>query len=104
MSGKKIDKILATGLTPIRSDKVDAPYIQQFPLILECRLIGSSEIGIHTHFIGEIIDVKADEDVLGANGMPDMSKVKPIIYAPEVRSYYNVGEPLGQAHSIGREI
>jgi flavin reductase (DIM6/NTAB) family NADH-FMN oxidoreductase RutF len=104
MSGKKIDKIHAAGLTPVRSEKVDAPYIQEFPLILECRLVGSSEIGIHTHFIGEIIDVLADDEVLDANGMPDILKVKPVIYAPEVRSYYSVGEPLGQAHSIGREI
>lgn len=102
-SGKNVDKFLVTGLTPVKGDKVDAPYIKEFPLILECKLISTSEIGIHTHFIGEIMDVKADESVLGENGMPDMLKVKPIVYASEVRSYYGIGQHLGQAHSIGKK-
>lgn len=41
------------------SEIVDAPYVGEFPLILECRLIHSLEIGLHTQFIGEIIDIKA---------------------------------------------
>ncbi len=102
-SGKNTDKFSATGLTPVKGDRVDAPFIKEFPLILECNLISSSEIGIHTHFIGEILDVKADESILGENGMPDMLKVKPILYAPEVRSYYGVGKYLGKAHNIGKK-
>jgi len=101
-SGKNMNKFSATGLTAVRGDKVDAPYIKEFPLILECKLISTSEIGIHTHFIGEIVDVKADESTLGENGMPDMLKVKPILYAPEARLYYGVGQNLGQAHDIGK--
>lgn len=103
-SGKSMDKFSATGLTAVKGDKVDAPYIKEFPMILECRLISSSEIGIHTQFIGQIIDAKADESVLGNNGLPDLSKVAPILYAPETRIYYGVGARLGQAHSIGKEI
>src|SRR5208337_3609437 len=101
-SGKNMNKFSGTGLTAVRGDKVDAPYIKEFPLILECKLISTSEIGIHTHFIGEIMDVKADESILGENGMPDILKVKPILYAPEVRLYYGVGQYLGQAHNIGK--
>jgi flavin reductase (DIM6/NTAB) family NADH-FMN oxidoreductase RutF len=78
----------------VQGDKVDAPYIKEFPLNLECRLISKSEIGIHTQFIGEIIDVNADESMLGGNGLPDMLKIKPIIYAPEVRLYYGIGKYL----------
>lgn len=103
-SGKNRNKFAGAGLTALKSDLVDAPYIQEFPLVLECKLIASSEIGIHTHFIGEIVDVKADEAVLGENGLPDIFKVRPIIYAPEVRSYHGIGEYLGQGHSIGKEL
>src|SRR4030043_1063863 len=39
VSGKNEDKFAATGLTPIKSDAVDAPYVDEFPLILECRVI-----------------------------------------------------------------
>ena len=104
VSGKTLDKFSVSGLTAVKSDKIDAPYIQEFPLILECRLLTTSEIGIHTHFIGEILDVKAEESVLGDDGLPDMLKVKPILYGPEIRCYYGVGEYLGRAHNIGKEM
>jgi flavin reductase (DIM6/NTAB) family NADH-FMN oxidoreductase RutF len=100
-SGRDLDKFSATGLTPTRSDVVDAPYIEQFPLVLECRLLQVVELGLHTQFVGEILDVKADESVLGNDGLPDMDKVRPIVFAPEKRGYHGVGEFLGQAFKIG---
>ena len=104
VSGKNVDKFATTEQTAIKSDKVDAPYIKEFPLILECKLLGSGEIGIHTHFIGEIMDVKAEESVLGDNGLPDMEKVRPLLFGPEIQSYYGVGKYLGKAFKIGKEI
>jgi hypothetical protein len=41
---------------------------------------------------------------LGENGLPDIEKVKPILYVPESMTYYGVGEFLGKAYSIGRGI
>ena len=49
-------------------------------MIIECKVIKVIEIGLHTEFIGEIIDVKADESVLDSNKMPDVEKLKPIIW------------------------
>ena len=103
-SGKKIDKFSATGLTPVKSDLVDAPYVKEFPLVLECILIHTHEIGLHTQFIGEIKDVKADKSVLDEKGLPDIEKVKPFTYVPEIRTYYGIGKYLGKAFSIGKEI
>jgi len=97
VSGRDEDKLKTAGLTAVKSDKVDAPYIKEFPVILECKLVQTSEIGIHTHFIGEIMDVKADESVLGDDGLPDILKVKPLIFTPEGRGYYGVGKYLGKA-------
>jgi flavin reductase (DIM6/NTAB) family NADH-FMN oxidoreductase RutF len=62
-SGKSVDKFKATGLTPVKSELVNAPYIQEFPMILECNLLHTFNIGLHTQFIGEIMDVKVDESV-----------------------------------------
>ena len=104
VSGKNVDKFAATGLTPVRSELVDAPYVMEFPLVLECNLLRTVEIGLHTQFIGEIIDVKADESVLGEGGLPDIEKVKPIVYAPEIRSYHGIGRNLGNAYSLGKTI
>ena len=103
-SGRNGDKFAATGLTPIGSDLVDAPYVKEFPLVLECKVIHTIEIGLHTQFIGEIMDVKADESVLGGRGLPLIEKVKPVVYCPEIQIYHAIGEYLGKGHSIGREI
>ena len=103
-SGKDTDKFRATSLTPVKGDLVDAPYVKEFPLVLECRLLQSTEIGLHTQFIGEIMDVKADEGVIGEGGVPDIEKVKPFIFSPEARVYHSVGKFLGNAFSIGRNI
>ncbi|MGB3399980.1 MAG: flavin reductase family protein [Candidatus Deferrimicrobiaceae bacterium] len=103
-SGRNVDKFAATGLTPVKSDLVDAPYVGEFPLVLECRLLRAVEIGLHTQFIGEILDVKADASVLGEEGLPDIEKVKPIVYSPEVGKYHGIGKFLGKAYSIGKSI
>ena len=103
-SGKKVDKFSATGLTPVKSDLVDAPYVKEFPLILECKVIKIVEIGLHTEFIGEIMDVKADSSVLNEKNLPDIEKVKPIICNIAGMTYHKVGDPVGKAFSIGKEI
>lgn len=99
VSGRDEDKFAKTGLTPVKSDLVDAPYIKEFPLIIECKVIQTVEIGLHTQFIGEIVDVKAEEDVL-TDGKPDIEKISPLIYAPEGRAYYGVGKKLGEAFKV----
>lgn len=103
-SGKTEDKLATSGLQPVRSSLVDAPYIDEFLLILECKLIHTFEIGLHTQFIGEILDVKADTSVLDDKGTPEIEKVKAVLFAPESRKYYGVGEFLGDAYSIGKGV
>ena len=104
VSGRDVDKFSAAGLTPVRSENVDAPYVAEFPFALECRLLHTVEIGLHTQFIGEIVDIKADEARLSESGELDIEKVRAILYAPDDRAYYGVGARLGQAFSIGRQI
>ena len=103
-SGRNGDKFKAAGITAVRSDKVDAPYIAEFPMVIECRLIGQIDVGIHIHFIGEILDVKVDEFVLGKDGLPDILKIDPILYAPENRVYHGVGPRVGAAFAIGKDL
>jgi flavin reductase (DIM6/NTAB) family NADH-FMN oxidoreductase RutF len=98
-----VEKFSATKLTPVKSDLVDAPYVNEFPLVLECKLLHTIEIGLHTQFIGEILDAKADDSVL-EKGVPDMKKVNPILLVPEAWLYYGVGNYLGKAFSLGKKI
>lgn len=104
VSGKEADKFAASGLTPVKSDLVNAPYVKEFPLVLECKVLHTLKIGLHTQFVGEIMDVKADEAVIGEKGLPEVEAVRPFSYAPESRGYYKIGSYLGKAFSIGREI
>ena len=103
-SGKEEDKFSVAGLTAVASSLVDAPYIDQFPMVLECSLVKTVELGLHTQFIGEILDLKVDESVLGSRGAPDAEKVRPIIYSPEVRRYYGLGGFLAKAFSVGKTL
>jgi len=104
VSGRDVDKFAVTGLSPVRSDLVDAPYVAEFPVILECRLLHTVEIGLHTQFIGEIVDVKADQAVLNDKGLPDAAKVKTFSYDPGTRSYFATGACLAQGFSIGWQL
>ena len=104
VSGRTEDKFSATGLTPVKSDLVDAPYVAEFPFALECKLLHTVEIGLHTQFIGEIVGIKADESVLAQGETFGIEKVKPILYAPDDRAYFGVGARLGDAFSIGKQI
>lgn len=103
-SGKKENKFETTGLTPVKSELVDAPYVAEFPMILECKVIHTYEIGLHTQFIGEIIDVKVEQDALNDAGLPDMVKVAPFIYGGEIQTYYRIGEEIGKAFKIGKDL
>jgi flavin reductase (DIM6/NTAB) family NADH-FMN oxidoreductase RutF len=88
----------------VRGEHVDAPYIQECPLVLECRVIHVFELGLRTQFVGQILDVKAEESVLGSDGAPDMAKIRPILFSPGDRRYYGVGPSLGLAFAVGKEI
>ena len=104
VSGRDVDKFAITGLTPVKSELVDAPYAAEFTVVLECRLLHIVEIGLHTQFIGEIIDVKADEDVFGEDGNLDIMKVKPLIYDTSRKGYHGVGPLLGKAFTVGKDL
>jgi len=103
-SGCDVDKFAATGFTPVRSELVDAPYAAEFPFVLECRLLHTLEIGLHTQFVGEIIDVKADAAMLGDDGMPDILKIKPLVFDTSHRGYHGIGPILGNAFAVGKEL
>ena len=104
VSGKNVDKFAMTGLTPIRSELVDAPYVKEFPVVIECKLLHIVEIGQHTQFVGEILDVKADAKVLDDKGELDVEKLRPFFFAPEANAYYGTGKRLGDAFSIGQAV
>lgn len=104
VSGAAVDKFAVAGWTPVRAEHVDAPFVGEAPLVIECRLSHTLELGVHTMIIGEIVDVKADEAVLDADGVPDIQKVRPLVYDPTRGRYLGVGPAVAKGFSIGREL
>jgi flavin reductase (DIM6/NTAB) family NADH-FMN oxidoreductase RutF len=105
VSGRDHDKFRETGLTPLKSEKVNAPLAAELPYSLECRLFQHHKLGLHTIFIGEIVGIQADKDVLGSKGLPDIEKTQAILYGGFGSShYFAVGEKLGKAFSVGKNL
>ena len=104
VSGRKADKFAVTGLTAVAAEFVDAPYVAEFPLVVECELVQVHELGLHTQFIGEIKDVKIDEGCLDAQGHIDLGKLDPVALALEAGGYFAFGELIGPAFAIGKGL
>jgi flavin reductase (DIM6/NTAB) family NADH-FMN oxidoreductase RutF len=102
-SGRDVDKFSEAKLTPIKGSMVDAPYVDEFPVVLECRVREVYELGLHTQFVGEIMDVKVEESVLNSEGKIDIEKVKPLIFSPGIGTYHGVGKKLADAFT-NREL
>ena len=86
---KNPDKCARAGLTPVRCGSIPAPRFAELPLTLECRLVSyDPSTGA---LVGDILNVTADEAVLGENGKPDFAKLSPLVFDPANASYYRVG-------------
>jgi len=102
-SGAKEDKLARTGLTAVRSELVDAPYVKEFSVAIECKLVHMQDLGLHTMFVGEILDVKGDPDVM-EDGRLDIAKIRPVIYDPARNRYFKVGEFLAKSFTAGKAL
>ncbi len=97
-SGKDVDKFKELGINAVKAEQTNAPYIEEFPVSIICKVIKTIEIGSHIQFIGEILDVLVDEDVCDAEGVPQMELIKPIVYDNATKSYFVVGDKSSKAY------
>lgn len=102
VSGNSVsDKLERAGLSVTASEFVNAPIINEFPMTIECKLLKFNEDGI---CIGEIVNVSADETVLGTDGLIDPLKLKAITYDPVHHTYIELGNKVGNAFSDGKKL
>ena len=95
------DKLERAGFHTTKSEFVDAPLIDELPMTLECKLIKVNEDG---NIIGEIVNVNAEDSVLGEDGMIDATKLQAISYDPVHNTYVKMGEKVGNAFSDGANL
>lgn len=96
------EKMLKTGWKAEKSAFVDAPLIQQLPMALECEMLSYDEDS--EMLIGRIVNVCAEESVLGEDGKIDVHKLAPISYDPVHHAYLTLGEKVGNAFSDGKQL
>lgn len=103
VSGNKVpDKFARAGFHAVASSFVDAPLIAELPMALECRLISyDSET---CRLVGSIVNVSADESVLGENGKVEVAKLQPITFDPMNHRYLALGEAVGYAFRDGLSL
>lgn len=101
VSGYKEDKIARYGVHVTKSEFVDAPVIEEYPLTLECRVVSIEDALGEVRIVGEVINMQADEAILNEQGEVDMDKLQPLSYDSSERSYRVLGETVGKAFKDG---
>ena len=91
-------------LTPVPAEHVDAPGIAECPVIVELTLSHTLELGSHTQFIGEIMDVKVDSACMREDGLPDPALIDPLLFAPLVQEYWAISQFEARAFSAGHAL
>ncbi|MPN50552.1 Flavoredoxin [bioreactor metagenome] len=69
---------------------------------MECNVIDIFQISEHTQIIGEILDIKVDDSCINNSGLPDIDKIKPLLFDPAASQYHVAGTAAGQAFSVGK--
>lgn len=103
VSGNDVpDKLEKAGLHTTRSEFVDAPLFDELPMAVECRLLSYDPS--NGHLVAEIVNVSADESVLGPDGKIDPEKLDPITFDPVNNTYRRLGEKVGNAFKDGAKL
>ena len=104
-SGNKIDdKFERTGYHAVKSVTVNAPIIEEFPVVMECELLEHLKDEHVSAIVGRIVNVKAEESVLDEKGKVDVLKLNAIMFDQFRNGYYMTGRKAGQAWNAGKEL
>ena len=97
------DKLEKCGFTVTKSDKVNAPVIDQLPVAIECRVIELQEEFKETRVVAEIVGMKADDSVI-TDGKVDLDKLRPIMFDTVALCYREIGASVGGAWAAGKKF
>ena len=94
------DKFEKTGLHSTKSENVDAPVIEEYPICMECKLVGFEDDGT----LVEVVNVLTEEKYLNDDGSIKLDEIGIISYDPFGHGYYEVGNKVGNAFSEGKKL
>lgn len=94
VSGRDVNKWQACGFSPTPSSEVQVPLIAECAVNIECRVRQTVSLGAHDLFLGEVVGIQVDEDVLDASGGIDIAKAQPLSYVNG--EYRQIGDVVGR--------
>lgn len=101
-SGRDYDKFKEMKLTPLKSQKIAAPGIEEAPVNIECKVKQVLELGSHDMFIAEVVSVTVDDKLIDDKGRLDLGKAKLVAYSHG--EYFMLGEKLGKfGYSVAKK-
>jgi len=104
-TGNKMeDKFERTGYHSVKSAFVNAPIIEEFPVVMECELAEVTSTDSFYAIVGKIVNTAAEEAVLSENGKVDPAKLDALIFDQFQHGYYVSGEKVGKAWNAGAAL
>lgn len=100
-TGNNVNKIEKAGVHVHKSAHVNAPIIEEYPLVLECEVKEWNEE--REMLTGKIVAQQADESIL-TDGKIDLGKLQPIMYDASFHVYRAIGDVVAQAFSEGKKL
>ena len=92
-SGKDVDKFEKMRLTKLASEKINAVAIAESPVNIECKVRQIMELGSHSLFIADVVNVRVDSRYIDEKGRFNLVKSELIAYSHG--RYYELGKELG---------
>ena len=96
-------KIGHVGFHAVKSEHVEAPVITEYPLTFECKVSKVTQVGEDFHFVGDIVNILADESIL-TDGKIDPKKLNPLTFDAVHGTYITLGDTVGKAWGEGRKF
>ena len=101
-TGNKMeDKFERTGYHATKSAFVNAPIIEEFPVVMECELAEVTSTDSFYAIVGKIVNTAAEARVLDEKGKIDPTKLDALIFDQFQHGYYVTGEQVGKAWNAG---
>ena len=105
---KMTDKFERSGCHATKSEHVNAPIIEEFPVVMECELAEIVKTENLNAIIGKIVNAQAEENVLIKRGVKkgqvNPFKIKALVFDQFQNNYYGVGRKVGKAWHEGAVI
>ena len=104
-SGRDVkDKIAHVGFHCTKSQNVNAPIIDEYPLAMECKVVELIERENDGAFVvGEIVNAVADPSIL-TDGKIDIKKLNPLVWDGSSLNYFTIADSVGKAWNSGMKL